>query len=52
MLKTIQQEEVARLQEQVRWMKRVALGITVVVFLLVIVWAVTLLKVGPKLFRH
>jgi N-acetylglutamate synthase-like GNAT family acetyltransferase len=50
-LKLAQQEETARMQERVRWMKRVALGVTVVVFLLVIVWAVTLMKVGPKLFR-
>jgi N-acetylglutamate synthase-like GNAT family acetyltransferase len=50
-LKTIQQEETARLQDRVRLMKRVALGITVVVFLIVIVWAITLLRVGPKVFR-
>lgn len=50
-LKLVQQEETARMQERVRWVKRIALGVTVVVFLLVIVWAVTLMKVGPKLFR-
>ena len=51
-LKLEQQEETARLQERVRWMKRLALGVTVIVFLIVIAWAVTLLKVGPRLFRH
>jgi len=51
-LKTIQQEESARMQTRVQWMKRVALGVTVVVFLLVVAWAVTLLKVGPKLWHR
>ena len=50
-LKTLQQQESARLQHQVLWMKRIALSVTVVVFLLVVVWAVVLLKVGPKIFR-
>jgi N-acetylglutamate synthase-like GNAT family acetyltransferase len=49
--KTLQQEETARLQERVRFMKRFALGITLIVFLLVIVWAVVLLKYGPQLLR-
>ena len=49
--KTLQQEEAARLQRRVQWMKRIALGITVAVFLLVVAWAVVLLKFGPKIFR-
>ena len=49
--KTLQQEEAARLRRRVQWLKRIALGITVVVFLLVVVWAVVLLKYGPKIFR-
>ena len=51
-LKTVQQEETARVQERVVWMKRVALGVTVVVFILVVVWAVALLKYGPRLFHR
>lgn len=50
-LKTLQQEQKARMQQRVQWAKRLALGITVVVFLLVIAWAVTLFKYGPKLFH-
>lgn len=50
-LKTLQQEEAARLKERVQWMKRLALGITVIVFLLVVAWAVVLLKIGPRLFH-
>ena len=51
-LKTVQQEETARLRERVLWIKRAALTVTVVVFILVVVWAVTLLKFGPKLFHR
>jgi len=51
-LKTIQQEETARLQGRVQWMKRLALGVTVIVFLLVVMWAVALLKVGPRLWQR
>ena len=50
-IKTLQQQETARLQQRVQWMKRVALGVTVAVFLLVVAWAVVLLKYGPKFFR-
>ena len=50
-LKSLQQQESARLQQKVLWMKRIALSVTVVVFLLVVVWAVVLLKVGPKIFH-
>ena len=48
-LKTMQQEESARMRGRVRWMKRIALGITVVVLLLVVAWAVVMLKYGPKM---
>jgi N-acetylglutamate synthase-like GNAT family acetyltransferase len=50
-LRTLQQQEAAKMKERVQWAKRVALGVTVIVFLLVVAWAVTMLKVGPKLFR-
>ncbi len=45
-----QQEEVARLRVRAQTMKRVALGITVLVFLVVVAWAVVLLKYGPRMF--
>lgn len=50
-LKAMQQEESVRMQQRVQWAKRFALGITVVVFLLVIAWAITMLKFGPQMFR-
>ena len=50
-LKAGQQQEAARLQLRVQWLKRVALGVTVVVFLLVIAWVVVLFKYGPKFFH-
>ena len=51
-LKTLQQEETARVQGRVVWMKRASLAVTVAVFILVVVWAVTMLKYGPKLFHR
>lgn len=51
-LKAFQQEEAARLQKRVRWIKRLALVFTVLVFL-VMVGTVVMLKYGPKIFgRH
>ena len=50
-LKAGQQQEAARLQLRVQWLKSVALGVTVVVFLLVIAWVVVLFKYGPKFFH-
>lgn len=50
-IKALQQAETARLAARVRWMKRIALGVTIVVLLLVVVWAVVMLKIGPKLFQ-
>ena len=49
-LKAMQHEESARMQQRVQWAKRIALGVTVVVFLLVVAWAVVMLKYGPKIF--
>lgn len=48
-LKILQQEEAARLQTRVRWLKRLALGFTVLIFLIMIGSAV-MLKYGPKIF--
>jgi N-acetylglutamate synthase-like GNAT family acetyltransferase len=48
-LKTLQQEESARMASRVQWMKRLAFGMTIVVFLLVVVWAIVMLKYGPQL---
>ena len=50
-LKLLQQEESARIKERARWLKRVALGMVVVVFLLVMAWAITLMKLGPKFMQ-
>jgi N-acetylglutamate synthase-like GNAT family acetyltransferase len=50
-IKALQQQETARMAARIRWMKRVALGITIFVFVLVVVWALVLMKVGPKLFQ-
>ncbi len=49
-LKAFQAQEKERTQERIRWMKRVALGITLLVFALIVVWAVVMLKFGPRLF--
>ena len=51
-LKALQQEASARTQERVVWMKRTATGVTIFVFILVIIWAATLLKYGPRLFHR
>jgi N-acetylglutamate synthase-like GNAT family acetyltransferase len=50
-LKAAQQEETARVQRRTQWLKRVAHGVTVVVFLIVVAWALTLLRFGPQLFH-
>lgn len=47
-LKALQHEESARMQQRVQWAKRLAFGMTIVVFLLVVIWAVAMLKFGPK----
>jgi N-acetylglutamate synthase-like GNAT family acetyltransferase len=49
-LKAMQHEESVRMQQRVQWAKRLAFGITIVVFLLVVIWAVAMLKFGPKVF--
>lgn len=51
-LKTLQQEESARLLERTAWLKRFALGVVAVVFLLVIAWAIALMRYGPQLFKR
>lgn len=48
-LKLMQQEEAARLQARVRWIKRIALGCTVLVFL-VMIGAAIMLKYSWKFF--
>ena len=50
-LQSVGQEESARMQARVQWMKRAALCVTVVVFLLVIVWAIVMVKYGPQLLH-
>ncbi len=51
-VKAWQLQETARVQQRVQLMKRIALGVTVVVFLIVIAFAVALLKYGPQLFHR
>jgi N-acetylglutamate synthase-like GNAT family acetyltransferase len=51
-IKSLQAQEKERTQERIRWMKRIALGVTVFVLLLVVAWAVVMLKFGPKLFQR
>lgn len=48
-LKLLQQEESARLKERTRWLKRVAYGLAFIAFILLVIWAVTFIKVGPRL---
>ena len=48
-LKVLQQEESARFKDRTRLLKRIAMGMVVVVFILVMIWAVTLIKVGPRI---
>jgi N-acetylglutamate synthase-like GNAT family acetyltransferase len=51
-IKTLQQREVARAQQRVQLMKRVALGVTAIVFVIVIAFAIALFKYGPQLFHR
>lgn len=48
-LKTIQQEESARMASRVQWVKRFAFSLSIVVLLLVVAWAIVMLKYGPQL---
>lgn len=50
-LKVLQQEESARLKDRTRLFKKVAMGMVVFVFILVMIWAVTLLRVGPRIMQ-
>lgn len=51
-IKALQAQEKEKTQERIRWMKRAALGITIVVFLLIVAWAFVMLKFGPRLFQR
>jgi N-acetylglutamate synthase-like GNAT family acetyltransferase len=51
-IKAMQAQEQEKIQERIRWAKRIALGVTAVVFLLVVAWAVALLRYGPKLMQR
>ena len=51
-LKMLQQEESQRMKDRAQWLKRTALAVTVVVFMLVVAWAVALLKYGPQLLHR
>ena len=50
-IKALQAEEKEKTQARIRWMKRAALGVTVFVFVLVVVWAFIMVKYGKRLFR-
>jgi N-acetylglutamate synthase-like GNAT family acetyltransferase len=50
-IKALQALEKERSQARVRWMKRAALGVTVVVFVIVVIWAFIMVKYGKRLFR-
>lgn len=50
-LKAQQAREKEQTQERIRWAKRLALGITIGVFALIVAWAVVMWKFGPRLFR-
>jgi N-acetylglutamate synthase-like GNAT family acetyltransferase len=52
LLKTMQQQESQRLRDRVQLWKKVALIVTLIVFGLVIAWAVVLLRFGPQLMRR
>ena len=50
-LKALQEQESQRMRERVRWAKRIALGITIVLVVLVLAWLAVILKVGPRIFQ-
>jgi N-acetylglutamate synthase-like GNAT family acetyltransferase len=50
-IKALQAQEREKAQVRIRWMKRAALGVTVVVFLIVVVWAFVMVKYGKRMFR-
>jgi N-acetylglutamate synthase-like GNAT family acetyltransferase len=52
MLRALHAEESGRFKRHVVVLKRVATGLTVIVFLLIIAWAVTLFRYGPKFFQR
>ncbi|HEY0552030.1 MAG TPA: hypothetical protein VGF13_20685 [Verrucomicrobiae bacterium] len=51
-IKALQLREIARAQQRVQTMKKIALGVTVVVCLIGIAFVVALLKYGPQLFHR
>ena len=48
-IKLLQQEEAARMKDRTRWLKRVAYGLATVAFILLMIWVITFIKVGPRL---
>jgi hypothetical protein len=48
-LKLLQQEENARMKARTRWLKRIAYGLATVAFILLVIWAMAFIKVGPRL---
>lgn len=51
-IRALQQREVARAQQRVKTMKRVALVVTVVVCLIGVAFLIALMKYGPQLFNR
>ena len=50
-IKALQAQEKQKTQARIRWMKKAALGVTVFVFLIVVVWAFVMVKYGKRLFH-
>ena len=50
-IKTLQAQEKQKTQARIHWMKRAALGITIFVFVLVVVLAVIMVKYGKRMFQ-
>jgi hypothetical protein len=52
MLRALQMQEREKLQGQVSVMKKVAIGLTAAVALLVITWAIMIFRYGPKFMNR
>ena len=50
-IKALQAQEREKTQARIYWMKRAALGVTIFVFVLVVVWAVIMVKYGRRMFQ-
>ena len=50
-IKALQAQEKEKTQVRIRWMKRAALGVTILVFVIVVVWAFIMVKYGKRMFR-